>query len=346
MTTSVTIPKTAITLTPSQTARALETLLLTKRPVYVHGSPGISKSDTVKAVGAKLGREIIDIRAVLLDPVDLRGIPHVNGDKRAHWCPPSFLPYEDDSTAIIFLDELSQAAPMVQAACLQLCLDRRLGEYVLPKGCSIIAAGNKRSDRAGAQRLITPLLNRFVHIEMAVDVDEWLRWADQSGIDTRIRSFIAWRKADALMGFRPDSDEMAFPTPRSWHFASDVIQAARAVEMPLVAGCVGAGAAAEFVGFCDLYHKLPKIEAILKDPARHEIPTDEPAVMYALMGSLTEHFKKDASAAEGLATYIVRAPAEFAFLGFRMMGALHGMKIGLTKAGSTWRRENAGLILD
>ena len=54
---------------------------------------------------------------------------------------------------------------MVQASCYQLALDHKLGEYVLPEGWAIIAAGNRDSDRAVTTRMATPLRNRFVHLE-------------------------------------------------------------------------------------------------------------------------------------------------------------------------------------
>ncbi len=103
----------------------------------------------------ELGRELVDIRAVLLDPVDLRGLPSVGGDGTAHWCPPSFLPTEGEG--ILFLDELNAAPPLVQAACYQLVLDRKVGEYTLPDGWTVVAAGNRESDRAVTHRMLRRL---------------------------------------------------------------------------------------------------------------------------------------------------------------------------------------------
>ena len=93
---------------------------------------------------------------------------------RAEWCPPAFLPRTGDG--VLFLDELAQAPPLVQAACLQLVLDRRLGEYELPAGWAVMAASNRQEDRAGTHRLISPLLNRFVHLDLEVSLDDWQAW--------------------------------------------------------------------------------------------------------------------------------------------------------------------------
>jgi MoxR-like ATPase len=48
---------------------------------------------------------------------------------------------------ILFLDEITSAPPTVSAAAYQLILDRRLGDYVVPEGWVIFAAGNRQGDR-------------------------------------------------------------------------------------------------------------------------------------------------------------------------------------------------------
>src|SRR5207245_8901211 len=85
-----------------------------------------------------------DVRALLLDPVDLRGLPFLGSDGRSKWATPEFLP--QDGRGILFLDELNVAPAMVQARCYPLVVDRKLGEYTLPEGWAIVAAGNRYSD--------------------------------------------------------------------------------------------------------------------------------------------------------------------------------------------------------
>ena len=153
-------------MTPSQIFSALHTLLSAHQPVFLWGAPGVGKSQVVAKVAADRGMALRDIRAVLLDPVDLRGLPRLENG-RAEWCPPAFLPGPDDSEqGIIFLDELNAAPPLVQAACYQLVLDRRIGEYRLPDGWSIIAAGNREKDKAVTHRMPSALANRMVHLEL------------------------------------------------------------------------------------------------------------------------------------------------------------------------------------
>ena len=105
-------------------------------------------------VAADGGREYVDVRALLLDPVDLRGIPWRDAADRTRWAPPVFLPPTDDTGLwLINLEELPSCVPMVQATLYQLALERKVGEYELPEGASLIACGNREGDRGVVHRM-------------------------------------------------------------------------------------------------------------------------------------------------------------------------------------------------
>ena len=298
---------------PSEVASALALLVPTRRPVYLWGPPGVGKSSVVRLAAQTLGLELIDVRATLLDPVDLRGLPRLVNDS-AHWCPPAFLPRE--GAGILFLDELAQAPPLVQSACLQLVLDRKLGEYTLPDCWSVVAASNRVEDRAGTHRLVSPLLNRFVHLDLDVDGDDWQTWAGPAGIAPEVRAFLRFRPA-LLFQFDPATQPRAFPTPRSWQFVSEVFaRLPTHLVHQVVAGCVGDGPAAEFVAFLRLYRELPDVGVVLQSPDTAPVPTD-PAVLYALVGALVEQCKQDRAPLSALVKYATRLPDEFALLAIR-----------------------------
>ncbi|QEL17769.1 AAA family ATPase [Limnoglobus roseus] len=298
---------------PRDVSKALCALIPTRRPVYLWGPPGVGKSAVVRHAADALKMKLVDVRATLLDPVDLRGLPKVTKD-RAEWCPPAFLPRAGDG--VLFLDELAQAPPLVQAACLQLVLDRRVGEYELPPGWAVVAASNRQEDRAGTHRLITPLLNRFVHLDLDVSPEDWQAWAVVNGVAPEVRAFLQYRPA-LLSQFDPAASPRAFPTPRSWAFVSDVLAGTPADLLHrVVAGCVGDGPAAEFVGFLQLYRELPDLDAIGTHPEATPVPR-EPTVLYALVGAIAERCKADATPAHGLVQYALRLPDEFALLALR-----------------------------
>ena len=111
-------------------------------PVMMWGPPGVGKSQMVIQIGERHDIPVIDIRLSQMEPSDLRGIPFRTGE-RVEWAPPAMLPnaQRHGETGILFLDEITSAPPSVSAAAYQLILDRRLGEYEVPEGWAIFAAG-------------------------------------------------------------------------------------------------------------------------------------------------------------------------------------------------------------
>ena len=298
---------------PSRVLEVLKTCVAAKRPTFLWGPPGVGKSDVMRLLARQLDATLVDVRALLLDPVDFRGIPQVTEENVTRWAPPAFLPREN-GPVLLFLDELNAAPPLTQAACYQLVLDRRIGEYTLPENAIVVAAGNRESDRAVVSRMPTPLANRFVHIDFEVDNDEWLTWARENGIQTEITAFIRWRP-ELLHKFDPQRNEKAFPTPRSWEFVSQVLSAAKgSFDYDLVEGIVGEGAASEFVGFLETYRNLPDIDEVIKHPDKAEV-SDDPATLYAISGAIAQ--KANSENFANVVAYVERLPVEFSVLTVR-----------------------------
>ncbi len=277
------------TLRPSELASTLALLVEARQPCIVWGPPGAAKSQIAQQVAADAGRHYVDVRALLLDPVDLRGIPWRDADGRTRWAPPAFLPPSDDTGSwLINLEELPSAVPMVQAALYQLVLDRKVGEYELPEGASLIACGNREGDRGVVNRMPTPLASRFVHLEIRVDAADWCAWGAANGIAPEVLFFIQLRP-DLLHTFDPQSRERAFACPRTWEFASRIVHRRNgldpAVERALLRGAVGEAAAVEFCAFLQVWRELPHPRAVLDDPDNAEVP-DNASALIALCGSL------------------------------------------------------------
>ena len=277
------------TLRPSELASTLALLVEARQPCIVYGPPGSAKSQIAQQVAADTNRAYVDVRALLLDPVDLRGIPWRDGADRTRWAPPAFLPPSDDSGRwLINLEELPSALPMVQAALYQLVLDRKCGEYELPEGASLIACGNRESDRGVVHRMPTPLASRFVHLEIRVDAQDWCSWAAANGISAEVIFFVSMRP-ELLHQFDPKSREAAFACPRTWEFTSNIVQRRNgldpAAERALFRGTVGEAAAVEFSAFLKVWRELPHPRAVIDDPENADVP-DNASALIALCGSL------------------------------------------------------------
>ena len=276
-------------LRPSELASTLALLVEARQPVVVWGGPGCAKSQIAQQVAAQAGREYVDVRALLLDPVDLRGIPWRDGADRTRWAPPAFLPPSDaDGSWLINLEELPSALPMVQAALYQLVLDRKCGEYELPEGAALIACGNREGDRGVVHRMPTPLASRFVHLEIRVDATDWCAWGAANGIAPEVLFFVSMRP-ELLHAFNPQSTEKAFPCPRTWEMVSNIVHRRGGLdpvaERALFRGTVGEAAAVEFSAFLQVWLELPHPRTVIDDPEGAVIPGNASALI-ALCGSL------------------------------------------------------------
>lgn len=271
-------------LTPSQLRAALEVMIHTDppQPVFTWGAPGIGKSDIARQLAHDHGMIHKDIRAPLLDAVDLRGVPTIETDpatgrKVTRWVPPSFLPPTDSKERyLLVFDELPSAPPMVQNALYQLILDRRCGEYELPPGAAMMACGNRETDRGATYSMPTPLANRFVHLSLTPNFEEWETWALQNNIQVEIIFYLRFNK-NMLHDFDPrQKKEKAFPSPRSWSFVNNIMQHKNGlspiVERNIYTGAVGEAAAIEFCSFLDHYRYLPDPSTIFDNPEYAEIP--------------------------------------------------------------------------
>lgn len=326
-------------MTPKEAIAILPKLMSTGRPVFLWGAPGLGKSAVVKTAAKNDSRTVHDVRAVLLDPVDLRGIPTI-ADGRTRWAPPEFLPSENRS--VLFLDELPQAAPLVQSACLSLLLDRMIGEYRLPDDACVIAAGNRAEDRAGSHRVLSPILNRAIHIDIAASVSEWLEWSLEASVSSIVRAFIQFRPT-LLSQPVPADGSRAWPTPRSWHCLSDAI-AACGVNNEVCSGIVGATAAAEFGSFHACYATLPSIDRIIKNPDAVSVPSGA-SVLYAMCGMLTEHVKGNAADIDPVMRFAARVPSEFQMMLIRDLFAVQPAAMRANKLAREWSTVNAKHVL-
>ena len=177
--------------------------------VMLWGPPGVGKSQGVRQIAKEIEKEtgktvkITDVRLLLFNPIDLRGIPTANADKTlAIWLKPQIFQMDDsdDIVNILFLDEISAAPQSVQAAAYQITLDRVVGEHKLPDNCIVIAAGNRVTDKSVSFKMPKALANRLLHIEIEGSFDSWLNWAEKSGINQKVIGFLSFR-TDKLFGF-------------------------------------------------------------------------------------------------------------------------------------------------
>lgn len=184
-----------------------------------------------------------------------------------------------EDKAIVFLDELSAAEPSTQNAALQLVLEGRVGEYDVPVSVPVLAAGNREEDGAFVQTLSHPLCNRFEHITLIPDADEWIEWALFARVRPEVIGFIKWDPS-AIFDYNPDNmtnGQYGFSTPRTLKFLSDQYaplehfqrmvngdtDKAEKLRMIKFMGLIGSKRASQFVGYVQVMHDMPSPEDIM-----------------------------------------------------------------------------------
>jgi hypothetical protein len=217
--------------------------------VMLWGPPGVGKSQGIRQVAKQIEEKtdkrvhITDVRLLLFNPVDLRGIPTANADKTlAIWLKPQIFQMDSSPEVvnILFLDEISAAPQSVQAAAYQITLDRTVGEHKLPDNCIVIAAGNRTTDQSVSYKMPKALCNRLMHFNIVTDFEGWRAWAIKNDIDPKIIGFLGFD--NSRLCAEPDSSELAFCTPRSWSFVSTVLSACEDTDtdtFDLIASCIG-----------------------------------------------------------------------------------------------------------
>jgi hypothetical protein len=263
-------------------------------PVYVEGPPGVGKSEMFKQLAQEERIGFIDLRLAQLDPVDLRGLPAVQVVEKLAmtvWSRPDFWPQakRDGEKGILLLDELGDCGKAMQSAGYQVVLDRRAGPHEILPGWYIAGAGNNMKHRAGAQPMSSALANRFAHIEIDADLKTFVEYGNRVGFNYAILGFLQARPK--LLHDMPEAGAIkAFPTPRAWAKASMICDTPNDVRMKLIAGCVGEGAAGEFMAYQRVLD-LPDFEEVVANPKKCKIP-EVPSHRYALSSMLAQRVER------------------------------------------------------
>ena len=220
-------------------------------PLMVWGAPGLGKSTIIRELAKEYGVNFIDVRLAQREPVDIRGLP-VPTEQRVEWQVSAEWPRDPESKGIILFDELTAADRSLQVAAYEFILDRRLGDlYKVPDGWYICAAGNRTEDRAVSTTMSSALANRFLHVELESDADNWLEWAVTNEIHPSVSGFIRFRPG-MLFNQENENLERGWPTPRSWERVSTMMKILPDDENLIrhtVYGLVGNRAGIEFMAF-------------------------------------------------------------------------------------------------
>lgn len=340
-----------ITINAKQAPSLIMKILKAKLCPILTGSPGLGKSDIIRAIAKENGLKVIDLRLSQMDPVDLSGLPFINGENtRSDFLPPAYFPLEGDPIPsgyngwLVFFDEINSAPQSIQAASYKIILDRMIGQTPIHSKVAIVAAGNKSTDRAITHKMSTALQSRMVHLELEVNHKHWITWANEKEIDYRILAYINF-KPDALFQFKPDHNDCTFASPRTWHFLSDMIKDENEISndiLPLITGTISEGVGREFKAFTQIFESLPTIHDIKNDPTGISV-SNEPSINFAITSLIAHHITSENAGV--LMQFVVRLPIEFQIVLLRQALA-KDKKILTTASVKSWIQVNSKELFD
>jgi len=197
--------------------------------LFLWGTHGIGKSSIVKEVAQEMGIGFVDFRCAQIEACDLRGLPD-KVDGRTVFCPSAELP--SAGRGILFLDELNRATADVLSAAFQLVLDRRVGEYCLPEGWSIVSAGNLENGDYHVAELDPAFRDRFCHAVLSAGVstfDEWTDWISERYPEMafEVVNFCSGNLKHLEVVENESLGFQVLPSRRSWEMAIRCLSVAR-----------------------------------------------------------------------------------------------------------------------
>lgn len=209
-------------------------------PILVLGPVGVGKTEGVVELAKKLGVGFMSLRLANYQETDLIGLPKIvertnissgyteeeisRGKNLAvQWVQQGFLPDPHSATfnerGILFLDEITNASRGVQAAAWQLMDSTRgIGDYTLPDGWLIVAAGNGPEDGGAYNGLTSALLGRCECFRVEPNFESWRNWAIGHGVHFSVIAYLTMNN-DSLWKWDPlasVSKAAKFPQPRVW----------------------------------------------------------------------------------------------------------------------------------
>lgn len=225
---------------------------LRRRATMLWGTRGVGKSSIVRQVAEHFHVPLVDLRLTTIEPVDIRGAIYADeGLAKTVWFPPEFLPTPDQPEGVLFLDELTAADQRLQISAYSLILDRRVGNYHLPDGWQVVAAGNASFHGAISHDMGTALADRMFHFNVQTAIDAFLTYAMAHDLAPEVMAYLKVRpdKLDDTQA-QLAADHLIGASPRGWEDISNVLKSSLSdhAKRLFVQGRIGAANAAEFFG--------------------------------------------------------------------------------------------------
>ena len=295
------------------------------RALVILGPPGGGKTDTVEAAALTAGVGYVHIHGPTMPAEDF-GVPVPNHDTGSldFFLPRSKFPFVGDDSwpefGVIAIDEIAGMDNAQQKVTANMMQEGELHGLKLKPGWIFVCTGNRQEDRAGANRILSHLNDRYTTIEYETKTSDWIEWAYANNVRAEVIAFIMWRSDLLAPPFDPNMPKNA--TPRGWAEGVSVALETdpKAALFESIKGEVGEGPAVEFMAFNDTYLSVPDPDVVFAKPDTYHVP-DEAHILYALIGALIARVNDKSFPA--FITYVSRMPPEFMVMAMRNVITAH-----------------------
>ena len=223
--------------------RRLQDIGQTPVSVSFVGTQGIGKTEFVSQVAAKRGMTFVKLSLHELEEVgDLVGYPmkefrivnkatkketwvaeamldSVNKEKwnvtpqsRMSYAKPAWVPEFNENGCILLLDDYARSSQMLIQATMELISTNKYMTWSLPRYTTVVLTANPDNGEFNVQGLDPAQKNRFVNYELEFNIDDWARWAESAGIDSRAINFAICYSNEL---FKPNNN-VTIATPRGY----------------------------------------------------------------------------------------------------------------------------------
>jgi hypothetical protein len=306
-------------------------------PIVVEGAPGLGKTQSIRYAAtdvAKVG--FIHIHGPTMPAEDF-GVPVPVDGSLDFVLPLNKFPFVDSDVygefGVINIDEMAGMNNDQQKVIANMMQERELHGRKLKPGWMFVASGNRQEDRAGANRILSHLNDRYITVTYEMKTDDWIEWALTRGnVAPEVVAFLQWRSDLLAPTFDPNIPKNA--TPRGWaeRVSPAIRTTPKAALYEVIKGSVGEGPAVEFMAFNETFLSLPDPDLVFAKPDTFHVP-DEAHILYALIGALIARVTDQTF--QSLVTYGQRMPPEFMVMMMRNVIIAHP-QMTQTSAFTTW----------
>jgi hypothetical protein len=307
------------------------------RTIVIQGPPGGGKTDAVKEAARLAGVGHVHIHGPTMPAEDFGvPVPNLATHSLDFFLPRSKFPFVGDDNwpefGVIQIDEIAGMDNAQQKVTANMIQEGELHGLMLKPGWIFVCTGNRQEDRAGANRILSHLNDRYTTIEFETKTEDWIEWAYANGVRAEVIAFILWRSDLLAPTFDPNIPKNA--TPRGWAEGVSVALETdpKVALFETIKGEVGEGPAVEFMAFNDVYLSVPDPLIVFAKPGSYHVP-DEAHILYALIGALIAAVTAETFPA--FITYVSRMPPEFMVMAMRNVITAHG-QLTQTKAFIDW----------